>query len=90
MTSRQRPATVTLGDAIADVTAARTSELDRVEHAVVLSLQLDHLAHSLLEHFVDRARRGGATWSTVGRALGISKQAAHERFRTRHQPTGRR
>lgn len=34
----------------------------------------------LLDQFVDAARDSGASWSEIGRRLGTSKQAAHERF----------
>jgi hypothetical protein len=29
---------------------------------------------------VDEARAGGFTWAEIGDALGVSRQAAHERF----------
>ncbi len=37
-------------------------------------------AESDLRASVARARERGATWQQVGDALGISRQAAHERF----------
>jgi len=37
---------------------------------------LDHL----VGHFVDQARRAGASWTDIGGALGVSKQAAQQRF----------
>jgi hypothetical protein len=37
-------------------------------------------AEEALRVAVDNARRSGLSWSTIGAALGISKQAAHERF----------
>lgn len=30
---------------------------------------------------VEAARKAGATWQQIGDALGISRQAAHERFK---------
>jgi len=32
-------------------------------------------------HLVQRALRGGASWSQIARALGITKQAAHRKYR---------
>jgi hypothetical protein len=37
---------------------------------------------TLLDQAVAAARAGGASWSQVGAATGITKQAAHERFKT--------
>ena len=42
--------------------------------------ELVHTADSLLGVFVDRARQRGRSWADIGQALGVSKQAAHERF----------
>lgn len=41
--------------------------------------ELDHLEQRLHES-VERARDEGASWTEVGRALGVSKQAALQRF----------
>jgi hypothetical protein len=46
-------------------------------------LAADHLgdvADHLIGHFVDQARRSGATWTQIGQSLGVSKQAAQKRF----------
>ncbi len=43
----------------------------------------DHLgdvADHLIGHFVDQARRSGASWSEIGQRMGVSKQAAQKRF----------
>ena len=43
----------------------------------------DHLgdvADSLIGHFVDQARRAGASWTDIGQHMGVSKQAAQKRF----------
>lgn len=36
---------------------------------------------------IERARAGGATWTEIGVALGVSRQAAHARHRPRVKPT---
>jgi hypothetical protein len=40
---------------------------------------LDDLAEALLDHFVEGARVAGCSWSEVGTAIGVSKQAAQQR-----------
>jgi ATP-dependent Clp protease ATP-binding subunit ClpA len=54
--------------------------LDRLADAVVVSTQLDEQADALIGHFVDQARRSGASWSQIGTSMGVSKQAAQKRF----------
>lgn len=54
--------------------------LDNLADAVSLSAQLDEQADALLGHFVDRARRSGASWTEIGARMGVSKQAARKRF----------
>ena len=34
----------------------------------------------LIGHFVDQARRSGASWTDIGRSMGVTKQAARKRF----------
>ena len=38
------------------------------------------MAYQLIGHFVGQARRCGASWSAIGEAMGVSKQAAQKRF----------
>jgi hypothetical protein len=38
------------------------------------------VADHLIGHFVDQARRSGASWTDIGRAMGVTKQAAQKRF----------
>jgi hypothetical protein len=42
--------------------------------------ELEEVGDALLDHFVDRCRRQGCSWSEISAALGVSKQAAHKRF----------
>jgi hypothetical protein len=54
--------------------------LDRVTDAFAVSAQLDEQSDALIGYFVDQARRSGASWSQIGGAMGVSKQAAQKRF----------
>jgi hypothetical protein len=56
-----------------------------VTSAVQLAEELGETADSLVGHFVDQARKAGASWSEIGRSLGTSKQAAQKRFVARGQ-----
>jgi ATP-dependent Clp protease ATP-binding subunit ClpA len=51
-----------------------------VADAFTVSAQLDEQADALIGHFVDQARKSGASWSQIGAAMGVSKQAAQKRF----------
>lgn len=52
-----------------------------------LTEELDEVADSLIGHFVDQARRAGASWSEIGRSMWVSKQAARKRFVAGTRPT---
>src|ERR1700687_1391741 len=56
------------------------SPLDNLSDAVMVSAQLDERSDQLIGHFVDQARRSGASWSQIGASMGVSKQAAQQRF----------
>ena len=71
---------VRLDDLIAAITTNRTDALDRLSDAVLLADHLDDLADHLIGHFVDQARRSGASWTDIGRSMGVTKQAAQKRF----------
>jgi Clp amino terminal domain, pathogenicity island component len=57
--------------------------LDNVGDAMVVATQLDEQSDALIGHFVDQARRSGASWSQIGVSMGVSKQAAQKRFVSR-------
>jgi len=76
------PPPVRLDDLIAAV-HNQAPESDAVTHlatAVAVGDQLGELADHLIGHFVDQARRAGASWTDIGRSMGVTKQAAQQRF----------
>ncbi|GLW07839.1 hypothetical protein Misp01_29690 [Microtetraspora sp. NBRC 13810] len=56
--------------------------LEHLSDAVLAGEQLGELADHLIGHFVDQARRAGASWTEIGQSMGVSKQAAQKRFVT--------
>ena len=56
------------------------SALEQLSGAMQASERLNELADHLVGHFVDQARRTGASWAEIGQSLGVSKQAAQKRF----------
>ena len=54
--------------------------LEHLSDAVGVGAELDEQSDALIGHFVDQARRSGATWSQIGASMGVSKQAAQKRF----------
>src|SRR5688500_14147697 len=71
---------VRLDDLIDAITTVHSDALDQLTDAVVAADHLGEVADHLIGHFVDRARRSGASWSEIGRSMGVSKQAAQKRF----------
>jgi Clp amino terminal domain, pathogenicity island component len=71
---------VRLDDLIASITTGHDDVLARLSNAVLLGDHLGELADHLIGHFVDQARRSGASWTDIGRSMGVSKQAAQKRF----------
>ncbi|MBB3083892.1 Clp protease N-terminal domain-containing protein [Geodermatophilus sabuli] len=80
MTQSPASGTVRLDDLIAAVTRAHETPLDQLSGAVLLGEHLGEVADHLIGHFVDQARRAGASWSDIGGSMGVSKQAAQKRF----------
>jgi hypothetical protein len=74
-----------LDDLIAGVEAAHADPLERVGGAVLVGDHLGETADHLVGHFVDRARRAGASWTDIGRSMGVSKQAVQKRFVPREE-----
>ena len=51
-----------------------------LSEAMTIAERLGEQADHLIGHFVDQARRSGASWTEIGKYLGVSKQAAQKRF----------
>jgi ATP-dependent Clp protease ATP-binding subunit ClpA len=71
---------VRLDDLIEAITSVHSDALDQLTDAVLAADHLGEVADHLIGHFVDQARRSGASWSDIGRSMGVSKQAAQKRF----------
>jgi hypothetical protein len=71
---------VRLGDLIEAIEKVHSSPLDQLTDAVIAAEHLDDVADHLIGHFVDQARRSGASWTEIGRCMGVTKQAAQKRF----------
>jgi hypothetical protein len=71
---------VRLDDLIAAIKRVHTDALDQLTDAVLAGEHLGEVADHLIGHFVDQARRSGASWTDIGRSMGVTKQAAQKRF----------
>jgi Clp amino terminal domain, pathogenicity island component len=60
--------------------AQSTAPLDRLDSAVSVVDELRSVGDEVLDRFVAEARAAGCSWSQVGAVLGVSKQAAQQRF----------
>ena len=71
---------VRLDDLIEAITKVHSEVLDQLSDAVIAADHLGDVADHLIGHFVDQARRSGASWTEIGRSMGVTKQAAQKRF----------
>ncbi|MBL1072778.1 ATP-dependent Clp protease ATP-binding subunit [Nocardia sp. 2] len=72
---------IRLDDLIEGIKKARPDNvLEQLSDAVVVGGHLSELADHLIGHFVDQARRSGASWTEIGSSMGVTKQAAQKRF----------
>jgi len=81
------PIPMRLDDLIDGIKRARPNVLDQLSDAVVVADHLGDVADHLIGHFVDQARRSGASWTEIGQAMGVSKQAAQKRFVAKGEAT---
>ncbi len=71
---------IRLDDLIDAIKKVHTHVLEQLSDAVLAADHLGELADHLIGHFVDQARRSGASWTDIGKSMGVSKQAAQKRF----------
>ena len=71
---------VRLDELIIYIKGTEGTALDQVSAAVRISEHLGELADHLIGHFVDQARKTGASWTEIGQSMGVTKQAAQKRF----------
>src|SRR5262244_1153019 len=71
---------VRLDDLIEAIKKAHADPLEQLTDAVIVADHLGDVADHLIGHFVDQARRSGASWTDIGRSMGVTKQAAQKRF----------
>jgi hypothetical protein len=71
---------VRLDELISYIRNTEGTALDQVAAAVRISEHLGELADHLIGHFVDQARKTGASWTEIGQSMGVTKQAAQKRF----------
>jgi hypothetical protein len=79
-TNRNITATVRLDDLIEAIKKVHTEPLDQLQDAVLAADHLGDVADHLIGHFVDQARRSGASWTEIGKSMGVTRQAAQKRF----------
>jgi ATP-dependent Clp protease ATP-binding subunit ClpA len=71
---------VRLDELISAIKTVHTDALDQLADAVLAAEYLGEIADHLIGHFVDQARRSGASWTDIGKSMGVTKQAAQKRF----------
>lgn len=71
---------VRLDELINAIKRVHSDVLDQLSDAVLAAEHLGEIADHLIGHFVDQARRSGASWSDIGKSMGVTKQAAQKRF----------
>jgi hypothetical protein len=71
---------VSLDTLIRTIKSVHSDALEQLTDAVLTAEYLDEVADHLIGHFVDQARRSGASWTEIGKCMGVTKQAAQKRF----------
>lgn len=79
-----------IAQAVSNATPELSRRLDEGEDVYAEILEVAAQAHDetrrILQSAVDSARRAGHSWEAIGRILGVSKQAAQQRFGRPQQP----
>ena len=77
------PLNISLADLIArlDAETPDADYLARVTEAQLRNRTLTDLGDQLVDHYVSKAKEAGASWSDIGDAIGVTKQAAQQRHK---------
>jgi hypothetical protein len=75
------PLDISLADLIArlDAELPDANVLARISEARLRAQTLSDLGDQLLDHYVSKAKQDGASWSEIGDAIGVTRQAAQQR-----------
>ena len=75
------PLNISLADLIArlDEELPDANDLARITEARLRAQTLSDLGDQLIDHYVSKAKQTGASWTEIGDAIGVSKQAAQQR-----------
>src|SRR4051812_7732156 len=76
-----------LDELIEAINTVHTDPLERLTDASMAAEHLGDVADHLVGHFVDQARRSGASWRDIGASMGVTKQAVQKRFVTKGDET---
>ena len=76
----QATPSIRLDELIEAIKKVHPEALEQLSSAVLAADHLGEVADHLIGHFVDQARRSGASWTEIGRSMGVSKQAVQKRF----------
>lgn len=71
---------VRLDELIEAIKKVHPDALEQLSGAVIAADHLGDVADHLIGHFVDQARRSGASWTEIGKSMGVTRQAAQKRF----------
>ncbi|ANS66954.1 hypothetical protein SLINC_4730 [Streptomyces lincolnensis] len=80
MTNPEFTPSVRLDDLIAAIKKVHAEPLEQLQDAVIAADHLGDVADHLIGHFVDQARRSGASWTDIGKSMGVTRQAVQKRF----------
>ena len=71
---------VRLDELIDAIKQVHPDALEQLASAALAAEHLGDVADHLVGHFVDQARRSGASWRDIGMSMGVTKQAVQKRF----------
>lgn len=78
------------GAVLAEADIGPYETLDHAAHRALISAaaRAESEARDILRRAVEAARNGGASWAVIGAELGMSRQAAQQRFGAAETPAG--